>query len=489
MGKKLIWFAIAAGLVAGSLLLLQKALEPPPPLIAQATRFSLSGVTLVTPGIERRPGQGILVADGSIQRISSSIGSFPAALEDYSGAYVLPGIIDAHAHLPPDNALKLSSFFCLMYLAHGVTTIRETGDTDGTAVAAAQKGMAARGFPGPRVYACGPFLGREPRRWANTVILESPADADRIVARLKQDGFDCVKGYDELTLADIEALRKASRSHGLPFIGHVPAALGYEEALMPEVQHLLGISKRGDLKRDHLFDRLADWAEVDDARLETIVDVTLRHGIKNTPTLVLTQQLLSFADYQAAAMGAKVRLRPRLFRDVLWHPTEGFPFYRNLGKQDFRMIREALVKKKTLVGMLHKAGADLHVGTDTGQPFVVPGASAHQEMRLFVESGMTLEEAWERATWRNADLLGVPALGRIEEGAPADLLVFRRDPTVDLTALESLEAVVAGGYLYTAEDIRATLEAHRRHFSGPVFDRTSVFLTRQFLAYTVKRDY
>jgi len=85
--------------------------------------------------------------------------------------------------------------------------------------------------------------------------------------------------------------------------------------------------------------------------------------------------------------------------------------------------------------------------------------------------------------------LGVPLLGSLVPGAPADLLVFREDPTRDLAALDSLVAVVAAGKLYLKPDLDAALARNREHFEGFLWDRLSVIASRAILARTVNRDY
>ena len=58
-----------------------------------------------------------------------------------------------------------------------------------------------------------------------------------------------------------------------------------------------------------------------------------------------------------------------------------------------------------MVSQLHKAGVRIHVGTDSPNPFVVPGAGFHQELRLLVEAGLTPEEVWLAATrWAGESL-------------------------------------------------------------------------------------
>jgi cytosine/adenosine deaminase-related metal-dependent hydrolase len=85
-------------------------------------------------------------------------------------------------------------------------------------------------------------------------------------------------------------------------------------------------------------------------------------------------------------------------------------------------------------------------------------------MRLFVEAGIPLEEVWKLATSGNGAALK-PGLGRLDPGAPADFLIFRKDPTQDLANLSTLEAVVADGRLYTRAD-RTTPWAPQRSLSN-----------------------
>ena len=127
-----------------------------------------------------------------------------------------------------------------------------------------------------------------------------------------------------------------------------------------------------------------------------------------------------------------------------------------------------------MVRALHAAGVALYAGTDVQTPFVVPGASLHEELGLLVEAGIPVEEVWALATRSAGEFLGVPLLGTVQVGAPADLLLFRDDPTLDLAALATLEAVVSGGRLYTREDIDTGLALYRAQFESFFFDRLSV---------------
>ncbi|OQW54186.1 MAG: hypothetical protein A4S14_01760 [Proteobacteria bacterium SG_bin9] len=480
--KRLIgWSLAATGLtIAIVAILVWRAFTPPNPLQPTSTAFTLDNVTVINPGDSRRERQRITVNSETIQSIAPASAPASGALQTYSGMYVLPGLADMHAHLPPKNPLKLSSYFLLLNLAYGVTSIRDAGDLDDTSLNGRRE-AAADGYPSPRVFPCGPFVSAGARKWANTVILESPADADKVAATLKANGSHCLKAYDGLTLAMVDALREATRKHGLRMIGHVPEGLTYEKALIPDTQHLMGVTDPADQKPDHRLALTQGWDRVDDARLEAIVKATKQSGIANTPTLVYDQQILRLEKYDEARRSPEALLLPRVFRDVVWNPKEGIPGYRNMTPAEFDGVRFAQDKKLRLTRMLYEAGTQLYLGTDVQQPFTSPGISLHQEMRQFAKSGIPTEAIWKLATSDAGKSLGLTGLGTLAAGAPADFLIFRNDPTKDLAALDSLEAVVAQGRLYTKASIDAKIAEYQAHYSGFIVDRLSVVLGRAAL--------
>jgi cytosine/adenosine deaminase-related metal-dependent hydrolase len=99
---------------------------------------------------------------------------------------------------------------------------------------------------------------------------------------------------------------------------------------------------------------------------------------------------------------------------------------------------------------------------------IVPGAALHEELRLLAGAGIPPEDVMAIATRGSAGVFGVDGLGTLRPGAPADLAIFREDPTRDLAALDSLMAVVADGRVYTREMLDAQLERYRSEFDHPL---------------------
>jgi hypothetical protein len=460
--------AFLSSLFLNSLFLNSLGLQRPgPPPCAAQGRFDIAGVTVINPARDRRAGAKIGIADGTITGISEEA---LGAASEFAGCFALPGLIDMHVHLPPDNALKLTAGASLLYLLHGITSLREAGDLDGTAVEAARRLSREGVHPVPRVFCCGPFVGAGKATFTNTILLEDASDATAEAAalRVKATGASFMKFHDGLTEPMIRALERACARHGLKMMGHVPAALSYEDARIAEVQHFFGVPEPSTLERDALINRSCDWRSVDERRMDAIVEATLKFGIANTPTIVTNQRMLGYLDYDAACRRPELMGVPPFYLDVIWHPERGRLNSRLPRDYLERQAVPAVAKKQLLAKKLFDAGAQLFLGTDVPQPFVVPGASLLEEIGLFAGAGIGLEQVWKLATHDAGERLGVSGLGRVEAGAPADILLYRRDPTQTIDHLSTLEAVVAAGRLYRVADLKAALQSSHAYFASPL---------------------
>lgn len=441
--------------------------RPAPPRVSLQGRFRLGGLTVINPMHGRRDGATLALADGAISGISDGSSE---TIADFAGCFALPGLIDMHVHLPPDNALKLTSGAALSYLAHGVTAVREAGDLDGTAVNAARALRDGGIHPVPRLFGCGPFIGAGKASFKNTILLPdaSKEAAEAAALRVKATGATFMKFYEGLTGPMIRALEEACARHGLKMMGHVPAGLSYEEAGIAEVQHFFGVPLSGTLERDTLVNRSCDWHAVDQRRMDEIVEFSLKHGIANTPTIVTNHRMLCYRDYEAARRRNDMKQVAPFYLDVVWHPAHGRLNNRIAADYIERQVVPAIAKKQRLAKMLFDAGAKLYLGTDVAQPFVLPGLGLQEEMQLFADAGIGVEQVWKLATREAGDRLGVPGLGRLEAGAPADILLFRRDPTTTLDNLASLDAVIADGKLYRMADLERAQQQSADYFNSPI---------------------
>jgi imidazolonepropionase-like amidohydrolase len=443
----------------------------PPHVDVPAPAVSLHDVTIVNPGRPPNPVSRLEVRGGRIAWLGQSgvaprIGAddpeqvFAPDTDRYAGAFVLPGLIDMHVHQPPDTPLGDVELAALLFLRHGVTSVRDTGSFD-DAVFETRKRIDEGEIPGPRIFACGPILDGDPPFWSGSRVVRDAAEGARAVDELAARGVDCIKVYEHLSADALEGIRAAAARHELPVIGHVPDAVSFGEARLADVQHLTGLVEPGE--------RLTE------ARIRGMVTTSAALGSAHTPTLVFLERVARLTDYRHELADPAARLLPRYYREVLWNPAYDARL-RHLGAGDEQTLRETLQGARHVVKALHEAGVPIHVGTDTMNPFVVPGASLHEEMWALVEAGLTPEEVWIAATRGAAKALRQPHLGTVRLGAPADLLIFRDDPTRDLNALQTLEAVIAAGRLYPREVLEQGVARWQKHFADPVYDTISMWL-------------
>ena len=109
---------------------------------------------------------------------------------------------------------------------------------------------------------------------------------------------------------------------------------------------------------------------------------------------------------------------------------------------------------------MHEAGVELLAGSDVAVLNIYPGSSLHEELQLFVSKvGMTPAEALDRATRRAARFLNIgDAVGTIERGKIADLILLDADPLQNIANTQKIAAVTLRGVLYDKPGLARLLE-------------------------------
>jgi tetratricopeptide (TPR) repeat protein len=127
------------------------------------------------------------------------------------------------------------------------------------------------------------------------------------------------------------------------------------------------------------------------------------------------------------------------------------------------MDRRVFRKELEVVGAMQRAGVRMIAGTDVLNPFAFPGFSLHDELALLVAAGLTPMEALQTATLNAAAYLGQSAaIGTIEAGKAADLVLLDANPIENIANTKRIAAVVAGGRLLERRDLDGLLmEAER----------------------------
>lgn len=413
-------------------------------------------VTVVPLDIQRLvPDQTILVRDGRITAMGPSAGvAVPAGARviDGRGKYLMPGLADMHTHLALEEDL-------LLYLARGVTTVRNMW---GTPLHLEWRDRIKRGqMIGPTIITAGPIVDGDPPAHDGSLVALTAEDAERAVALQKQAGYDFIKVYTRLPLPAYQRLVVAAREAGMPVAGHVPRAVGLSgvlDARQASIEHLTGFLDalqaesspvRGKFDRESLDKRINF---VDEAMLPTLAEEVRERGVFSCPTRIVINEI------------APAEARERLGRQEMRYLKPLYPAMWDPGPRPdptpeaLANMQRSNALNDRIIRALRDAGAPLLVGTDTGNPFVVPGFSMHEELELLVRAGLTPYEALRAATRGAAELLRVTGdVGSVAVGQRADLLLVSGNPLADVAHVRRLSGVMARGRWFSEGDLAALL--------------------------------
>ena len=131
----------------------------------------------------------------------------------------------------------------------------------------------------------------------------------------------------------------------------------------------------------------------------------------------------------------------------------------SLTEYQFGRIRLYDQKRRDFVRALHAGGARLLVGTDTPNPFVVPGFSVHEELANLIDVGLTPFKAIRAATSGAAEFLRAQKeWGSVAEGLRADLLLVEGNPLQDVANANRRVGVMVRGHWMPQSEIHQSLE-------------------------------
>ena len=315
--------------------------------------------------------------------------------------WIIPGLVDVHNHLsigptgPEDDASALAS--AQSEIASGVLAIREMGNP-------VPGRIVPSGVPFPKMTGAGQHIAR-PKRYLPGLSLdvEDPADLPTAVAqqaalgegwvKLVGDWIDRSNGAESdldplWELAELREAVDAAHQGGARVAVHtfgskaIPDLL---EAGVDSIEHGSGMNR----------DQLQEAA---------------RKGIPVTPTL---GQVELFPTFAAAA--------------------KRYPVYA-------QTMMDLYDRRESWWEDLLDSGVQILPGTDAGG--YQPHAELVRELERWQAWGMDATSVLDFATWQARDFLGFQAL---EPGAPADFLVLREDPTVDLTTLDNPQRIFLDG--------------------------------------------
>ncbi len=358
---------------------------------------------------------------------------------DAAGKYVIPGLVEMHAHLPPARSgfgPRGLDFAYRLYLGHGITTVRDAGTGAGLTLMTEQRRLAeANQLVAPRLVLC----QRWPlplRRWD---VGNTPDKARAMVREFKALGADCVKvskspgHYPDV----LQAIADESNKLGMFTmtdlkVSESDAAVA-SDAGVRSIEHWYGIPDAALAGSQHFPTEYNYWDELDrfryagllwseadklPERLSAVIDKMIKNGTNWDPTMAVYEDNRDV--WRSVGLPVK---------ETLMHPSEvaAGPDTSVHGafKREWKTSDEINWKRNFQIWMkwvktFHERGGILTAGSDEGG---IGGIVLIRELELMQETGIHPLDVIKVATTNAYRTLGLEQHCGIRVGCRADLAV------------------------------------------------------------------
>jgi imidazolonepropionase-like amidohydrolase len=394
-----------------------------------AGKLALVGATVISmKGDEVIPNATVLIDRNRIVAVGpSATVQVPADAKriDVAGKYVMPGIIDVHAHVGSgsNGITPEASWGLLANLAFGVTTLHDPSN-DTESVFSSSEMIKAGRLTGPRLFSTGTILyGAEGSYKAVTTSYE---EALTHLRRMQAVGAFSVKSYNQPRRDARQQIVEAARSLGMMVVPEGGSTFAFN------LSHVLD----GHTGVEHNIPIAPLYNDV----------LTLYAASQSgyTPTLIVNYNGLNaeYYWYQESDVWKNARLARFTPPEVLIPRTRR----REMAADDDYYYVETSRTAKALL--------DRGVSVQVGGHGQLQGLGTHWEMWSLAQGGMTPHEVLRAGTIAGAKYLGLDRdLGSIEPGKLADLIVLERSPLENIRNTEALRYVMLNGRLFDANTL------------------------------------
>ena len=377
-----------------------------------------------------------IVSVGKTGRISADI------VIDGRGKYLIPGLSEMHAHVPPVDDLQPMVDVINLYVFNGITTIR--GMLGHPRHLELRDKIQSGEITGPKFYTAGPsFSG---------TTVKSPEAGVIKVKEQKAAGYDFLKLHPGLTIDIFEAITRTAKEVGIPYGGHVAYQVGLKRAADARYEimdHLDGITEAmvpgiAEIPEQEagLFGMfLAPRADA--GRLPEIMANLKRNGVALVPTQALAERWFApAATPEVMDASAEMRYMDRKTRDAWMQAKRNLTGNALYKDQD---IEQYIRLRRQQIMAAHQAGVLLLLGSDGPQVFNVPGFSVHHELQYLVDAGLTPYQALKTGTVNVAEFFRDNRSGQVRAGNRADLVLLNANPLDDIRNSRQIEGVMING--------------------------------------------
>lgn len=421
----------------------------------------------------------VLIEGGTIK----SIGDFLQLNKDIpgnrqidgKGKYLIPGLWDMHVHLEGADLIKENEALLPVFLAYGITTVRDCASDLGEQVLAWRDEIAKGSRVGPTLFTAGRKLEGKNSIWKGDLEIENETELTQMLDLLDRYRVDFVKItentlHGELFLASV----KAAHQRGYRVSGHVPFDVTIPELVLAgysSIEHasyllrlgsdeasIISDVRSGKITRAEADARFA--ANFDQQRAIEQYRELGRAGLFVCPTFIGGKQLAYLRETDHSKDEFLNYLSNRFVANYQWRiqrMANDTPEQQQKRKDNYQHLLRQLPH-------FQQAGLRILAGSDAAalNTYVYPAESLIQELEIFQEAGLTPLHILQSATMNGAYYFNtIDRMATIDVGKKADLVLLDENPLADISALRKVQSVIANGVFYDRMALDKMLERAR----------------------------
>ncbi len=377
-----------------------------------------------------------------------------------TGKYIMPSLWDMHVHFGGDTLKEENKWLLPLFLANGVTAVRDCAGDISPSVIEWKKAIAENKLEGPTIFTSGPKLEGPKSIWPGDIEIANEIEMNQALDSLQGLKVDFIKITDNaLDPALFVASIKASKKRGWKVSGHAPVQYTLNElsdAGLSTIEHLgyLMRAASSDEERITLL-RRENKISAKDASLQLMQSMDSATAIRkfkllaaNGTAVVPTMngsRVVAYLDQDNHQHDDYLKyLGPALKRTYAWRVDRA-------AKDDASAIiarHQSFETAAHLIPWLYQAGVPFLAGTDAGylNSFNYPGIGLHDELAMMVHYGLPIHEALK------ASVINGPAFfnqsenyGSVEQNKIADLLILDANPLMDIQNTRKIFALIRKG--------------------------------------------
>lgn len=399
-----------------------------------------AGWLLVEPGTTPALEHTVVIVGDRIRDVVSGYldaSAFPqddVNIIDLKHAYVLPGLLDMHVHLTlapdalgefardsqADLAMRATENAQITLMA-GFTTVRDLGSASTEAILAVRDAINRGVVPGPRIIAAGQSISATGGH-GDLRGLRSDIAALTLSSAVCDGADDCRRAVRDLYKLGADTIKLNATGGGADPNGRrdsLPEMFDDELVAIVETAHALNL-------------RVAAHAHGTAgivAALNAKVD-SIEHGSWIDPAII-----------------AQLKMQPAWLVPTAYL-QDYFLARPNIPESAQESRRDNVALMHPMLGRAMEEGVRIAMGTDAG---IMPHGQNANEIIKYVELGMTPMQAIETATTSAAEMIGWTNLvGQLGVGYFADIIAVEGNPLEDISTLQHVPFVMAGGHVAKA---------------------------------------